>query len=149
MKNFKKFLKESESPFSIESPLSSGGASDDPNTRHISSAEQVDSSENAVFQYTEPYYLDVLAWWMTSENWRYDDPVTELLVRDWQWMARNWNRVPFVDEGGNLWTGKRMEYVRDVLAYIFTTVLCGPNGCSKGVNYPDDWPVQPPWSPPS
>lgn len=142
-----KKLNEVASPFQVDSPLSSGGAADDPNTKNISSAEQISAEEESPLAYYEPYYMDVLNWWRSQPNWR-DDPLWE---RTWEWMAINWHRNRIENPGGvpPYYTHKDIEWLRDVLAWWFTSTVCtGNDGCQKGVTYPEDWPVQPPWSPP-
>jgi hypothetical protein len=143
IQNLQKHLQEVASPFQVDSPLSSGGPSDDPNTKHISSAEQISAEEESPLAYYEPYYMDVLNWWRSHPDWR-NDPTLE---RDWIWMAQNWYR-PDVGNPGGLTGRKYMEAIRDILGWWFTSSICSAGNCSKGVPYPPDWPVQPPWSPP-
>jgi hypothetical protein len=131
---YRRLLNEVESPFQIDSPLSSGGPSDDPNTRHLSSAEQISSEEEPVLAYYEPYYMDLLNQWRAQGL---NDPIWE---RIWMWMAMNWHRDRIENPGGIVppyYTHRDMVYIRDVLAQMWTA---NPNDNRV---LPPDWPRVP------
>lgn len=90
MKSFKQFLTEKESPFNVEQPLSHGGPSEDPNTRHISSTTPITGEETPASAYANDYYISVLNWWLAAYPLLGHTEMGRLFIEAWRFMANNW-----------------------------------------------------------
>jgi len=119
MKNLRIILNEVTSPFSIESPLSSGGASDDPNTRHIQVGEPLSNSwydnEEAITQWMNSNYAEALQWWITNYPNIFGEKTNQdiqLWITLWNMVTMYWNHPgPFY-----LFAGNEPQYHRDLVA---------------------------------
>lgn len=121
-----KFLKESESPFNVEQPLSQGGPSEDPNTRHISSTNPFTAEDTPPSAYANDYYLSVLNWWLTAYPDLANTQAGQGLIILWSIVANYWyyqGPIPgLTTDTGPAGPGTLVR-LRDALLYYAQNVL--------------------------